>query len=71
MEGGPVERAETYLNKPLIEVDVTPELINDVSNRLERSQFEAAFMRLTTNGNNVAEFVQWQDVVLEVTAAPK
>jgi hypothetical protein len=73
MEGGPIQREPTYLNNGVMieEVDVTPELINDVSNRLERAQFEAAFMKKTSNGNNIAEFVQWQDFVLEVTAAPK
>lgn len=70
-EGGPVERQGANLTESMTEVDVTPELINDVSNRLERSQFEATFFIKTTNGNNLAEFVQWQDVVLEVTSAPK
>ncbi|MCX6004223.1 MAG: hypothetical protein NT082_00885 [Chloroflexi bacterium] len=71
MEGGPVERAETQYNKPLTDVDVTPELVNDVANKQERFQVEAAFMKKATNGNAKAEFVQWSDVVLEVTAAPK
>lgn len=71
IDGGPVERANTELNKPLDEVDVTPELVNDVSNRLQRFQIEAAFMKRTTNGNNMAQFVQWTDVVLEVTASAK
>ncbi|MGD0854490.1 MAG: PKD domain-containing protein [Dehalococcoidia bacterium] len=72
VEAGPFERMELYsLSKPLVEVDVTPELTNDVSNRLERFQAEATFTKRVTNGNNVAQFLQWSDVVLEVTAAPK
>lgn len=71
LEGGPVERAETQYNKPLTDVDVTPELVNDVSNKLDRFQLEVGFMKKATNGNAKAEFVQWSDVVLEVTAAPK
>ncbi|MCX6001127.1 MAG: hypothetical protein NTY79_01115 [Chloroflexi bacterium] len=71
MDGGPFQRSEAYLNKPVVEVDVTPELITAVDNRLERFQAEAAFMKLTTNGNNVAQYVQWPDVVLEVTASAK
>ena len=71
VDGGPFQRSEAYLNKPVVEVDVTPELITAVDNRLEKFQAEAAFMRLTTNGNNVAQYVQWKDVVLEVTASAK
>jgi hypothetical protein len=72
VEAGPVERMEQYsMSKPLAEVDVTPELTNDVANRLDRFQAEATFTKRTTNGNGVAQFLQWSDVVLEVTAAPK
>jgi hypothetical protein len=71
MDGGPVERDQSYQNKAMDVVDVTPELINDVSNRLERSQFEAGFMKRTTNGNNIAQYIQWTDVALEVTASAK
>jgi len=70
-DGSPMQRAEGYRNKELIEVDVTPELINDVANRLERFQVEAAFMKRTTNGNNVAQYIQWTDAILEVTASAK
>ncbi len=71
MDGSPFQRAEAYLNKPIVEVDVTPELITAVDNRLERFQAEAGFMKRTTNGNNVAQYVQWPDVILEVTASAK
>ncbi|MBN1374732.1 MAG: PKD domain-containing protein [Dehalococcoidia bacterium] len=72
VEAGPVQRLELYgMNKPLVEVDVTPEITNVVANRLERFQVEATFTKRVTNGNNVAQFLQWTDVVLEVTSAPK
>ncbi len=69
--GGQLSRAETYLNKTMDTVDVTPEMVNAIYNQLPRFQVEAAFMQRVTNGNNVAQFVQWSDVVLEVTASPK
>ena len=71
VDGSPFQRAEAYLNKPIVEVDVTPELITAVDNRLERFQAEAGFMKRTTNGNGVAQYLQWPDVVLEVTASDK
>ena len=71
VDGSPFQRSEAYLNKPIVEVDVTPELVTAVDNRLERLQAEAAFMKRTTNGNNVAQYLQWSDVVLEVTASAK
>jgi hypothetical protein len=71
VDGSPFQRSEAYLNKQIVEVDVTPELVTAVDNRLERFQAEAAFMRRTTNGNGIAQYIQWPDVVLEVTAAPK
>ncbi len=69
--GGQLQRAETYLNKPLDTVDVTPEISNAIYNQLPRFQVEAGFMKHATNGDNKAQFIQWSDVVLEVTASPK
>lgn len=71
VDGGPFQRSEAYRNKEIVEVDVTPELVTAVDNRLERFQAEAAFMKRTTNGNNIAQYLQWTDVVLEVTASAK
>lgn len=71
VDGSPFQRAEAYLNKPIVEVDVTPELVTAVDNRLERFQAEAGFMKRTTNGNGIAQYLQWQDAVMEVTAAAK
>jgi hypothetical protein len=71
VDGSPFQRAEAYLNKPIVEVDVTPELVTAVDNRLEKFQAEAGFMTRSFNGNGIAQYVQWKDVVLEVTAAAK
>jgi len=71
MEGGPIERGEAYLNKPIDVVDVTPEMTNCIQDKSDRFQVEAAFMKKTTNGNGQAEYMQWTGAQLEVTAAPK
>ena len=71
VDGSPFQRSEAYLNKPIVEMDVTPELVTAVDNRLERFQVEAGFMKHTSNGNKVAQYLQWSDVVLEVTASAK
>jgi hypothetical protein len=71
VDGSPFQRAEAYLNKPIVEVDVTPELINTVGTGENRFQAEAGFMKRSFNGNGIAQYVQWQDAVLEVTASAK
>ena len=71
VDGSPFQLSEAYRNKQIVEVDVTPELVTAVDNRLERFQAEAGFMKRITNGNNVAQYLQWQDVILEVTASAK
>jgi len=47
-------------------IDVTQEVANVAAAAITRLQVEALFQK-TTNGNNVAEFIQWSDAVLEVT----
>ena len=71
VDGGPVERDPSFNNKQFDVVDVTPELINNVYNRLERMQFEVGFMKKATNGDHKAQYIQWSDVTLEVTAQQK
>jgi hypothetical protein len=71
VDGGPVERDPSFNNKQFQEVDVTPELVNNITNRLERMQFEAGFMKRTSNGNHIAQYIQWSDALLEVTASQK
>jgi len=71
IDGAPFQLSEAYRNKQLVEVDVTPELVTAVDNRLERFQAEAGFMKRTTNGNGAAQYIQWTDVILEVTASAK
>jgi hypothetical protein len=55
---------------PPVEIDVTPDVWQLAKAAATRFQFEALFMS-KTNGNNVAEFIEWSDVVLEVTYSGK
>ena len=54
------------LAKPPVEIDVTPEIGRLAQAAATRFQFEALFLS-KSNGNNVAEFIEWSSVVLEVT----
>jgi len=47
-------------------IDVTQEVANVAAAASTRFQVEALFLK-TSNGNNMAEFIQWSDAVLEVT----
>jgi hypothetical protein len=47
-------------------IDVTQEIANVAAAASTRFQVEALFLK-TTNGNHVAEFIEWSDAVLEVT----
>lgn len=47
-------------------IDVTQEVANVAAAGSTRFQVEALFLK-TSNGNNMAEFIQWPDAVLEVT----
>jgi hypothetical protein len=49
------------------EIDVTQEMTNIAAAAITRFQVEALFPNRTTNGNHVAEFIEWSNVVLEVT----
>jgi hypothetical protein len=49
-----------------IAIDVTQEVANIAAAATTRFQIEALFLK-TTNGNDVAQFVQWSNAVLEVT----
>ena len=57
-------------DSPPAVVDVTPEINRLVQNAASRFQVEALFM-LKTNGNNKAEWIEWSEVVLEVTYSEK
>jgi hypothetical protein len=52
-------------------VDVTQEITNIAAVDVTRFQVEALFMTRDTNGNHVAQFIEWSDVVLEVTYSDK
>jgi hypothetical protein len=47
-------------------LDVTQEIANSAAAASTRFQVEALFLK-PTNGNHVAEFIEWSEVVLEVT----
>jgi len=47
-------------------LDVTQEVANVAAAGINRFQVEALFMKVT-NGNHVAEFIEWSEVALEVT----
>ncbi|MGD0351953.1 MAG: PKD domain-containing protein [Dehalococcoidia bacterium] len=51
-------------------LDVTQEIANVAAAASTRFQVEALFMKVT-NGNNVAEFIEWSEAVLEVTYSDK
>ncbi|MBA7672782.1 hypothetical protein ES703_80969 [subsurface metagenome] len=61
---------QALLRKPAIEVDVTPDVSHVVKATSTRFQVEALFM-LPTNGNDVAEWIEWKGVELEVTYSEK
>ncbi|HIE16823.1 MAG TPA: PKD domain-containing protein [Dehalococcoidia bacterium] len=52
--------------KPPAVIDVTPEIASVTAAAITRFQVEALFNRVS-NGNNVAEWIEWSEVVLEVT----
>ncbi len=48
-------------------IDVTQEITNLAAGAISRFQVEALFEKKITNGNNIAEYIEWSDAVLEVT----
>lgn len=68
--GTQLERGGAVFTSQPVEVDVTPEIGRLAKAAATRFQIEALFM-LRTQGNNVAEFVEWSNVVLEVTYSGK
>ncbi len=53
--------------KPPTSLDVTQEIENIAAGAINRFQVEALFPDLATNGDGVAQFIEWSDAVLEVT----
>jgi hypothetical protein len=58
------------LASPPAELDVTQEIANIAAAGINKFQVEALFMKVT-NGNHVAEFIEWSDAVLQVTFVEK
>jgi hypothetical protein len=48
-------------------IDVTQEVTNIAAAAGNRFQIEALFEKKVTNGDHIAQFIQWSDAVLEVT----
>lgn len=55
---------------PPTELDITQEIVNVAAAAATRFQVEALFLK-GYNGNHVAEFIEWSEVVLEVTYSEK
>lgn len=54
-------------SKPPTTLDVTQEVANVAAAGINRFQVEALFQNKVSNGNHVAEFIEWSEVDLEVT----
>lgn len=63
--GSKIQHAPLLLSPPTV-VDVTPEIALIAEKAITRFQVEALFQKVT-NGNSVAEWIEWSEVVLEVT----
>jgi hypothetical protein len=59
------------LESPPTVIDVTQEITNIAAVDVTRFQVEALFPTRDTNGNHIAQFIEWSDVVLEVTYSDK
>jgi len=68
--GTKLDHQQAVALKPPTVIDVTPEINYLVQKTSTRFQVEALFMK-ATNGNHVAEWIEWSDVVLEVTYSEK
>jgi hypothetical protein len=67
--GSKLQRSTLLMSPPSV-VDVTPEIALIADAAITRFQVEALFQKVT-NGNNVAEWIEWSEVVLEVTYSEK
>ncbi|HEX76132.1 MAG TPA: PKD domain-containing protein [Dehalococcoidia bacterium] len=64
--GGKMDSVAAVVTKLPTVIDVTPEITHFVKASSDRFQVEALFMKIT-NGNGVAEWIEWSEVTLEVT----
>ena len=68
--GTKLDNAQAVSTKPPTVIDVTPEINRLVQAAATRFQVEALFM-LPYDGDNVAEWIEWSEVTLEVTYSQK
>jgi hypothetical protein len=64
--GGNLIRVPLQMKAPT-SIDVTQEVSNVAAAAATRFQVEALFEKKITNGNHMAEYIQWSNAVLEVT----
>jgi hypothetical protein len=68
--GNNIEHAQAIMyEKPTI-IDVTPEITRLVNAGAKRFQVQAIF-KYPKNGNGISEYIQWDDLVLEVSYTDK
>jgi len=64
--GTQLQYSSTLFTQPPTIVDVTPDIVHLAAAAATHFQVEALFMK-KTNGNSVAQLIEWSEVILEVT----
>jgi len=64
--GTQLQHSFTLFTQPPTIVDVTPDIVHLAAAAASRFQVEALFMK-KTNGNSVAQLIEWSEAILEVT----
>ena len=67
--GQKLDNSTAVVYAPPNVIDVTPEIIHLIKSTSTRFQLKASF--LSSNGNGVAEWIDWSDVTLTVTYSQK
>lgn len=69
--GEKLDNSTATVKAPPNVIDVTPEIIHLVKSTSTRFQAGALFMDLVSDGDDVAEWIDWSDVTLTVTYSQK
>ena len=69
--GQKLDNSTAVVYAPPNVIDVTPEIINLVKSTSTRFQVGALFMDMVSDGDDVAEWIDWSDVTLTVTYSQK
>ena len=70
ISGSKLDKTASTMYEPPTIIDVTPEIVQLVQGAGNRFQIEAGFWQ-ASNGNSVAEWIEWTDVKLEVSYTEK